>query len=112
MAIEIERADKVMAFRPAGTVSAGEADVVQQIWGVWMKAGTTAADAPFCIHGRFKGVTKTAGATWTIGQRLYWDDTTEQTFKTGSTSASTLMQNIIAGKAAESADTTGTVEIA
>jgi predicted RecA/RadA family phage recombinase len=111
MAIEIERADKVLAVRPAGSVSAGDADVVQNIWGVWMKAGTTAADAPFCVHGRFKGVTKEAGATWTTGQRLYWDDTTEQTFKTGSTSASTLMQHIYAGAAAASDDTTGTVEI-
>lgn len=111
MAVEIERADLVLAIRPAGTVTAGQMDVVQNLWGVWQNAGTTAADAPFCVKGRFKGVTKTSGAAWTAGQRLYWDDTTEQTWKTTSTSASTLMQNVVAGAAAASGDTTGTIEI-
>lgn len=112
MAIEIERADRVIEIVTVGAVTAGTAAKHQNLWGVYMKDGAaTAAVVPFCVAGRFKGVTKATGTAWVAGQKLYVHDNTAKTFKTTSTSAETLEQHIVAGEAATATPVVGTVEI-
>jgi predicted RecA/RadA family phage recombinase len=112
MAIEIERADKWIEVVTAGAVTVGTAALHQNMWGVYGATGAaTGAVVPFCVAGRFKGVTKATGTAWVAGAKLYIHDNTAKTFKTTATSAETIEQHVIAGEAADATPVVGTVEI-
>lgn len=111
MAIEVLRNDREIELVAPGSVTANTQICIQNLVVVYKKSGTTSDVIPAVVKGRIKGVTKSAAAAWTAGQKLYWDDTTEKCWKTTATSASSLCQNVVAGAAAAQADTTGTIEI-
>lgn len=113
MAIAIERCDLAIPIVLTGTVTVNTMALHQNCIGVYMKGGVSNDTVPFLIKGRVSGVAKLdgTGLTWTAGQILYWDDTTEKEFKTTSTGASTLANTPIAYSAAGATATTGTVEL-
>lgn len=111
MAIEIERLDKAIEVVLTGNATVGTAAVHQNLWGVYLKTGVSGDLVGFAVAGRFKGVTKTTGAAWTAGQKLYVHDNTGNPFKTTATSAVTVEQHIVAGEAATATPVVGTVEI-
>jgi predicted RecA/RadA family phage recombinase len=65
-----------------------------------------AADNAYLMEGLIKDAPKATGAAWTMGQKLYWDDTAKKF--TGTSSANTLCG--YAAAPAASGDTTGSVD--
>lgn len=87
-------------------VASGAGCLVGSLFGV---ASTTAAiSTPVALEltGVFT-LAKVTGAAWTVGQRLYWDDTAKNV--TGTASTNKLIGVAVA--AAASADTTGSVRL-
>jgi len=110
---KIERAAKVIEVTLGATKARFEADVIENLWGVYMDAGVSGDTVRFCVAGKFKGCSKLdgTGLTWAVGQRLYWNDGTEQEFQTNATDGSDVQQNIVAQAAALATATTGDVEV-
>jgi predicted RecA/RadA family phage recombinase len=93
---------------PGGGVTSGTPVLIQGT--VVVPAVDAAATASFegAIEGTFSGVLKAAGATWTVGQTLYFDSA-DSTFKTAQ--SATARRAGIAAEAALIAATTGTVKL-
>lgn len=92
---------------PSGGVTSGTPVKIQDL--VVIPAVTAAEDATFnaLVKGVVRGVAKATGATWTAGQKLYWDDSAKK-FTTTS-GGNTLIGT--AAAAATSDATTGDVAL-
>jgi len=101
--------EDTIAIVLTGTVTANTIAVHQGRIGLYLKGGDSGATVPFKILGRINGAKKKSGATWTAGQKLYWDNTTELQFQTGSTGGTDY--GVYAAAASGSSDTTGDIII-
>lgn len=101
--------EDVLPIVLTGTVTALSFAVHQGRPGIYMKGGDSGAVVPFKVKGRINGVKKKSGATWTAGQKLYWDATTELQFQTTATGMTDY--GVYAAAAAGSSDTTGDIII-
>lgn len=103
--------DDCLAIVLTGDVTAGTFAVHQGVFGMYMQDGKSGNTVAFKIKGRINGVTKkgATGLTWTAGQRLYFDNTTEQQFQTNATGGVTIAQNVVAAAAATATATTGDI---
>lgn len=94
----------VLSLTAPYAVASGAGFLVGSIFAV----ATAAAGNGAPVEGMTRGVftlAKTTGAAWTVGQRLYWDDTAKTV--TGTASTNKLIG--VAAAAAGSADATGSV---
>lgn len=87
-------------------VASGQGVLVGSLFGVAVHDAQTGADVEVALQGVYR-MAKATGAAWTIGARLYWDDTA----KNLTTTASTNKLVGVAMAAAGSADTTGLIRL-
>lgn len=87
-------------------VVAGAGALVGTIFGVAQAAALTGEQVVLCRGGVYE-LAKTGSQSWTVGARIYWDDTNK--LCTTTASGNTLIGAAIA--AAGSADTTGLVSL-
>lgn len=99
----IQPGDVLTVPAPAAVLS-GAGVLVGSLFGVACHDAASGADVEIQTTGVFK-LPKTTGAAWTVGQRLYWDDTAKSL--TGTASTHKLVA--VAVLAAASGDTVGTV---
>lgn len=86
------------------TVTAGGGALVGAIFGVAQDAAASGADVVLITEGVFE-MPKATGNAWTLGQKLYWDNTAKNI--TGTVGSNTLVGAAMI--AAASGDTVGTV---
>lgn len=105
----VDSGETLIYTAPGGGVTSGVAVLIQGT--VVVPNVTAAAGTDFAgdVAGRFSGQLKAAGATWAVGQTLYFDSA-DSTFKTAQ--SATARRAAIAGEAALVGDTTGTVVLA
>ena len=65
-------------------VASGAGLLVGSIFGVAVTAAASAASVEAALTGVFD-LAKTSGAAWTVGARIYWDDTTKSCTTTAGT---------------------------
>jgi predicted RecA/RadA family phage recombinase len=98
---------RVIRFTAGSALSAGDVTTVQDRVGVVYEDVANGAVGLLIVETDHKGIlmTKAAGATWSVGQRLYWD--------AGNSAVNTISGSFIgfAAYAAASADVTGRVEL-
>ncbi|MBO6759280.1 MAG: DUF2190 family protein [Roseibium sp.] len=87
-------------------VTSGSGALVGSLFGVAVDDALTAAIVQLKTSGVFT-LPKTTGQAWTLGQKLYWNDTTKSCTTTAT--ANTLIGVALA--AAASGDTAGTVRL-
>lgn len=97
---------EVLTVPAPATVLSGAGVLVGSLFGVACGDAASGADVEIRTTGVFE-LPKTAGAAWTVGQRLYWDDTAKSL--TGTASTHKLVA--IAVLPAASADTVGTARL-
>lgn len=101
----IQAGDVLTVPAPAAVLS-GAGVLVGSLFGVACANAASGADVELQTTGVFE-MPKATGAAWTIGQRLYWDDTAKN--MTGTASTNKLVG--IAVLAAASGDTVGIVRL-
>ena len=87
-------------------VASGAGALVGSLFGVAMAAAASGATVPLAVTGVFT-LAKATGAAWTVGLRLYWDDSAKNVTATASTNK--LIG--LAVTAAASGDTVGDVRL-
>jgi len=106
--INYQQPGDILTFiAPSGGVTAGTPVLIQGT--LVIPEATTAQTLPFQgrITGVFASMPKATGATWTVGQLLYWDNSA---FKFTTTATSNTRVGIAASVQA-SGDTTGVVRL-
>jgi len=88
---------------PADVV-AGQGVLVGSLFGVAVHSAASGTDVEVSLRGVYR-MTKATGSAWTVGARLYWDDTA----KAVTTTVGTNKLIGVAAAAAASADTVGDV---
>lgn len=83
----------------------GEFLIVGQLYGVAGKAALSGETVAIHRRGIFSPLPKETGATWSVGDQLYWNAST----KVFSKDNTDTLVRAVAGAAAGSGDTTGTV---
>jgi predicted RecA/RadA family phage recombinase len=101
----VQPGDLIEVTAPYAVVS-GAGLLVGSLFGVAVNAAALSAEATIATTGVFT-LAKATGAAWTVGQRLYWDDTAKNV--TGTASSNKLIG--VATAAAGSADTVGNVRL-
>lgn len=101
----IQAGDVLTVPAPAAVLS-GAGVLVGSLFGVACANAASGAEVELQTTGVFE-MPKATGAAWTIGQRLYWDDTAKN--MTGTASTNKLVG--IAVLAAASGDTVGIVRL-
>lgn len=99
----IQPGDVVSVTAPAA-VASGAGVLVGSLFGVATHTAANAAAVEIATKGVFT-LAKATGQAWTVGARIYWDDTA----KNCTTTAGTNKLIGVALAAAASGDTTGTV---
>lgn len=98
--------DQLTLTAPSGGVVSGSAYKIGSL--VVVAAGSAAENDPFVgLPSGVFTVVKATGATWSVGEKIYWDDTAKK-FTTTATS-NTLVG--VATAAAASGDTTGSARL-
>lgn len=101
----IQPGNQVSVPAPAD-VTSGQGVLVGSLFGVAVHDALSGADVELSLEGVYS-MAKATGAAWTVGARLYWDDTA----KNLTTTASTNKLAGVAVVAAGSADTTGIIRL-
>ncbi|MDS9468609.1 DUF2190 family protein [Paracoccus sp. MBLB3053] len=99
----IQPGNQVSIPAPAD-VSSGQGVLAGSLFGVAVHDAATGADLELALKGAYR-MAKATGAVWTVGARLYWDDTA----KAVTVTANTNKLIGVALAAAGSADTAGEV---
>lgn len=99
----LQSGEQITVVAPA-TVASSVGVLVGSIFGVSVGPAAFGADVEIATRGIFR-LAKLAGAAWTQGQRLYWDDTAKNV--TGTVATNKLIG--VAAAAAASGDTVGSV---
>lgn len=97
----VQPGDVVSVPAPAA-VASGAGVLVGSLFGVAVTSAASGASVEIATSGVFD-LPKATGAAWTIGQRLYWDDTAKNL--TGTASTNKLVA--VALSASASGDTVG-----
>lgn len=97
----------VMSCTAPYTRTAGQAALIGSLVGVAVNDVTSGDAGEFAFSGVFSSLAKATGTAWTALQKLYWDDSNKR-FSTDSTVGQLAG---VAGAAAASGDTTGTVRL-
>lgn len=100
----IQKGETINFAAPAGGVASGDFALVGALYGVAVTALAATVSGPFVTRGLF-ALPKAAGAAWSQGDQLYWDNVAKNFTKTagGNTAIGA------AGEAAQAADVVGTV---
>lgn len=101
----VQPGDLMTVAAPAAVLS-GAGVLVGSLFGVAAHDAESGADVTIATTGVFT-LPKATGAAWTVGQRLYWDDTAKNV--TGTASTNKLIG--VAAAAAASGDAIGTVRL-
>lgn len=101
----VQDGDVLTVPAPADVLS-GAGVLVGSLFGVACGNAASGADVEIQTEGVFE-LPKATGAAWTVGQRLYWDDTAKNL--TGTASTNKLVA--VAVVAAASGDAVGTVRL-
>ncbi|MTH57646.1 DUF2190 family protein [Paracoccus litorisediminis] len=95
----IQPGQQISVPAPAAVVS-GQGVLVGSLFGVAVHDAASVASVEISLRGAYR-MTKAAGSAWTVGARLYWDDTAKAVTATAST-------NKLIGVAIEAADSAAT----
>jgi predicted RecA/RadA family phage recombinase len=87
-------------------VTSGQGVLVGSLFGVAGHDALSGADVELALEGVYR-MAKATGAAWTVGARLYWDDTAKNLTTTASTNKLVGVATVAAG----SADTTGIIRL-
>jgi len=82
-------------------VSSGQGVLVGSLFGVAVHDAASGANVEISLTGAYR-MTKASGSAWTVGARLYWDDTAKAVTATAST-------NKLIGVAIAAADSAATI---
>ena len=64
----------VITVPAAADVASGQGHLVGSLFGIAQAAALSGADVPLVTQGIFEHA-KTSAQAWTVGAKLYWDDT-------------------------------------
>lgn len=98
------QSDRQITIPAPADVTSGDGVLVGSLFGVAVHDAVAGADVEITLRGVYR-MTKATGAAWTIGARLYWDNTAQTV--TGTAGTNKLIG--VALEAAASAATSGTV---
>lgn len=101
----VQPGNQITVPAPAN-VTSGAGVLVGSIFGVAAYDALSGADVEIAVEGVY-AIAKATGAAWTVGARIYWDDTA----KNCTTTASTNKLIGVATAAAASGDTSGKVRL-
>lgn len=101
----IQTGHQVSVPAPAA-VSSGQGVLIGSLFGIAVHDAASGAALELSLQGVYR-MAKATGAAWTVGARLYWDDTA----KNVTTTASTNKLIGVALEAADSAATSGVVRL-
>lgn len=95
--VQVGRQVPVIAL---ASVSAGQGVLIGSLFGVAVHDAASGDPLELALEGVYR-MAKATGAAWTVGARLYWDDTAKNVTTTAST-------NKLIGVALEAADSAAT----
>ncbi len=102
----VQTGDVIPLTAPYALASAGLGFLVGSLFAVSLSSAANGAAVEGAVNGVFD-LAKATGAAWTVGARIYWDDTA----KNCTTTASTNKLIGVAVAAAASGDTVGRVKL-
>jgi predicted RecA/RadA family phage recombinase len=104
----VQKGDNLTVTSPAGgTVSGGAYLIGTNIFGIAITDSNAGDDVALRVEGVFSDQPKATSAAWAQGDALYWDNTAKNFTKTATNNTRVGVAMAIA----QTADTTGTVNV-